>query len=518
MSGDSRGFVLSLDVGTTTLSCHLFNSACASVASSSQYVRLLYPKPGWVEINPDELFSDVLEVVNQTIKKANVSIADIKSFGIATQRATFITWKKDTGEPLHNFITWKDLRAAEFLKDLNSSWPTVMLRWSCYFLYLFTRIKKFGVGGKFKIECKHVTGRLLWIIANISEVSKALESDNLMFGTMDTWLIYKLTGGKTYVSDISNASCTGFYDPFDLGYGILAKLLKIPVNILPKVVDNDYEFGSTLKDFFGMPLRIGCVMGDQSSSMFGTCSFKTNDVKVTLGTGSFLNINTSGKLHPSLNGIYPIVGWKIKNEITFISEVSCNDAGSLIQWLLLNGFVQSPSETSEIASKVEDSNGVYFVPAFSGLGPPIGDEKAATGFIGITPTTKNAHMIRAVLESIVYQLVLAFELLKKERVGIYRSLRIDGGVSQNDFICQMLADLADISVERSGFADMTVRGVAYIAGLSSGVWKDETEFQVNSDLKRVFKPTTSLNEKEKYKTSFKQWILAVERFKFWYKM
>ncbi|KAG5891426.1 hypothetical protein JTB14_031492 [Gonioctena quinquepunctata] len=518
MSENSNCFILSLDVGTTTITCHIINSSAKTVGSARQNVRLLYPQPGWVEINPDVLFGDILEVCKHAIKNANIAVGDIQSLGISTQRATFVTWRKDTGKPLHNFITWKDLRAGELLKELNVSWPTTIFRWGCYFLYLFTRIKKFGLGSKFKVACNHVTGRLLWVISNIEEVRDALENDNLMFGTMDTWLIYKLTGGKTYVSDISNASCTGFYDPFDLGYGLIAKLYNIPVHILPEVVDNDFDFGSTEEEFFGLPISIGCVMGDQSSSMFGSCSFKKNDVKVTMGTGSFLNINTLRNVHPSLNGIYPIVGWRIKREITFLSEVSCNDAGSLIEWLLQNGFIKSPSESNEMAYKVEDNNGVYFIPAFSGLGPPVCDDQAASGFIGIKPTTKKEHMVRAVLESIVYRLVLAFELLVKERAGHYDYLKIDGGVSQNDFVCQMLADLANVTVERIGVSDMSVMGVAYVAGLSCGLWQSDSEFRYGCELSRIFKPTTSQKCKEECRASFKQWMLAVERFKFWYEI
>ncbi|CAH1164108.1 unnamed protein product [Phaedon cochleariae] len=517
MSGDSVGYILALDIGTTNLRCHVINSQAKSMGSSCRKVKLYYPQPGWVEIDPDELFSDILNIVHQAMNDANVAFTDIKSLGISTQRSTFITWKKNTGEHLHNFITWKDLRATDLLKDINNSWSTTMLKWGAYLIYLLTRNKKFGMGSKLKIANKHVSGRLLWVLTHLKNVQEALQSNNLMFGTVETWLIYKLTEGGTYVTDISNASATGFYDPFDLNWGIIAKLLKIPTHILPTVVSNDFDFGCVTEKLFGVPIKIGCTMADQSSSMFGSWSFNKNDVKITIGTGAFLDINTSDKIHPSLNNIYPLVGWKINNELTYMSEVSCNDAGCLVDWLQQSGIIENQYETSDMASKVEDSDGVYFIPAFSGSVPPFENENVAAGFIGIKPTTKREHLVRAVLESIVYQIIITLNILKKERKGDYDSMKIDGGMSNNDFVCQLLADLAAIPIYRMCSSDMSIMGVTYISGLSCGIWKNKDDLKDLLKLQKQFQPVKSQDLLKKYEKNFNHWILAVERFKSWNK-
>nr|CAH7718869.1 unnamed protein product [Callosobruchus chinensis] len=471
MIGDCGGYVAALDVGTTTVRCHILNSLAETIGAAHKKVTLHYPHPGWVEINPDEIFADVLQVIKTAVENANITFIQIKSLGISTQRATFITWKKDTGENLHNFITWKDLRAREYLKALNASWRMTFFRHAALLMYWLTGIKKFGMASKLKIMSSHVSGRLLWVLQNIQAVRDALESDNLMFGTFDTWLIYKLTGSCKYVTDISNASATGFYDPFDLNWGTVAKLLKIPIQCLPKVVESDFDFGNVEKTFFGTPIQIACVMADQSSSMFGSCCFADNDLKITLGTGAFLNVNTAGKIQPSLNGMYPLIGWQQGQDLVYMCEVPCPDAGSLIEWLQNADLVREASITSQLAASVEDNGGVFFIPAFSGLGPPLNNENAGTGFIGIKPTTKKEHMVRAVLESIAYRAVLCYDLLRKERNSKYHSIHIDGGVSNSNFICQLIADLSGLPIIRLESSEISVLGVAYLSGLKCGEYR-----------------------------------------------
>ncbi|XP_057669568.1 putative glycerol kinase 5 [Diorhabda carinulata] len=516
MSGDSKGFIAALDVGTTTIKCHIISSSARSVGYASYIVKLHYPHPGWVEIVPDELFQSVLKVILEAVQNANISVYQIKSIAISTQRCSFITWRKDNGEYLHNFITWMDLRASELIKRLNKSITTTALRWVAYFIYLGTFNKKYGMASKLQVRNNHVSGRLLWVFENVKSVKQALLENNLMFGTVDTWLIYKLTGGMSYVTDITNASSTGFYDPFILDWGIIAKALRIPTNFLPKVVENDYDFGETQKDLFGLPIKIGCVMADQQSSVVGTCSFFEDDLKLTMGTGAFLDVNTAKIIHPSLNGMYPLVGYKIGKELVYISEVPCTDAGSIIQWLLHCGLVDNPKVTSEMALSVGDAKGVFFIPAFSGLGPPINDDQAGTGFIGIKPLTKKEHLVRAVLESIVYQIVKTVDLLKREREGNYSSIKVDGGLSSNDFICQLLADLTDLQIIRLYMSDMAVMGVSFVAGLSCGFWTGKEDFQRHCDVSKTFLPSSDNEHKEKCRFNYNNWLSAVDRFKLWY--
>ncbi|CAG9765843.1 unnamed protein product [Ceutorhynchus assimilis] len=447
----------------------------------------------------------------------DLSIKQVNSLAISTQRGTFITWRKDTGVPLHNFITWKDLRAAELIKQINGSWKMMALRTGSFLLHFLTRITKLAVLSHLKFASSHVTIRLLWFLQNHPEVQKALQEQNLMFGTLDTWLIYKLTKGKFYVTDISNASATGMFDPFSLCWSFLPKIFKIPIDIFPMVVDNSYDFGEVTKDIFGEGIKIGAVMSDQSASMYGSCCFNKNDIKVTLGTGAFLNLNTAERIQGVSHGMYPLVGWKNENEVVYLAEVACSDAGSLMQWMLAIGLISNSEESSYIANSVKDNGGVYFIPAFSGLGPPINNESAATGFIGIKPTTNKAHMIRAVLESIAYKIAMAYDLLNSEcPTTSLMYIKADGGVSKNDFICQLLANLTNLNVKRSKF-EMATLGVAYFAGQSCGFWKSKEDILKIDRVEDVFKPTENQTLAKELRDNLENWQRAADRFTSWYK-
>jgi putative glycerol kinase 5 len=510
----SHSYIAALDVGTTTIRCIILDSSAQTVGSSRSTIKLIYPKPGFVEINPNQLWEQILEVVKNAISDANLSIESIKCLGISTQRATFLTWSRDTGEPFHNFITWKDIRAKKLCKDLNAS-PTVKLfRYAAYSLYLVTRSDRFLTGSRLKLASNHVTGRLLWTLQNIPELKSAISQNNVMFGTIDTWLLYKLTKGNLHVTDISNASATGFFDPFVFEWGSWAKVvLGIPESILPQVVPNDFDFGETAQEIFGTSLPIRCVMADQSSSMFASCCFNVDDIKVTLGTGAFLDVNTATKIHTSVTGIYPLIGWKISDNTVNIGEVACNDCGSFVQWLLSIGLISNPSEIYEMVTSVEDSDGVCFIPAFSGFGPPINDELAGSGFIGIKPTTTNKHLVRSVLEGIVYRVVLAYQTLKRERNREYSKIIVDGGVAKNDFVCQTLADLTGIIVERLDSTEMSVLGVGFLAGIKTGVWDGKADLNKLNKTEKSFKPKI---HSEMCMNQFSKWSNAIKRFTSWY--
>ncbi|XP_030756934.1 putative glycerol kinase 5 [Sitophilus oryzae] len=515
MSGDSTGYIAALDIGTTTLRCQIIDKNGDCIGSAFNKVKLYYPSPGSVEIHPDELYDNTISIIKDSIKDANVSIRQIKSLGIATQRATFITWRKSTGKPLHNFITWKDIRAWEFIKKVNKSWKIWLLRTGCQIIHLLTRQMKFNIVGNLKFTSTHVTLRLLWLLQNNEELQKALSSNDLMFGTVDTWLVYKLTGGRTYVTDISNASATGMYDPFSLCWSLIPKYLNIPQSILPTVVDNDYEFGYCSSDIFGVPIKIGAVMSDQSASMYGSCSFAENDLKITMGTGVFLDVNTGCNIKGGTEGTYPLVGWKNKEELVFLTEIPGSDAGSLVEWMLATGLISTADELNIMPTSVKNTSGVYFIPAFSGLGPPISNENAASGFIGIKPETRKEHMIRAVLESIVYKTILAYDLLRSQWKENFTYISANGGVSKNDFICQLLADLTDLPVKRLS-AEMSTLGVAFLAGLSGGLWHSKEELSKIDKTEKVFYPSKEKTRKTELLVELESWRRATDRFKSWY--
>ncbi|XP_015836816.1 putative glycerol kinase 5 isoform X2 [Tribolium castaneum] len=528
----SNDYVASLDIGTTTIRCTILNSLAQTVGSARStvsrnfafstnqkplQVKLIYPEPGFVEINPDQLWEQILEIIKNAVSDANLDIVNIKCLGISTQRSTFLTWDSQTGKPFHNFITWKDIRAKNLCKELNSSFLVKAFRCAAYSLYLVTRSNRFLIGSRLKFAANHATGRLLWVLQNNPVLKTAVSEHNAKFGTIDTWLLHKLTKNKLHVTDISNASATGFFDPFVFEWGSWAKvILGIPMEILPQVVPNDYDFGSTEEKIFGVSIPIRCIMADQSSSMFASSCFVPDDIKLTLGTGAFLDVNTAGEIHTSVTGIYPLVAWKIKNEVTCIGEVACNDCGSLIQWLLNIGLVTKPSDIYGMVTGVEDSDGVYFIPAFSGLGPPINDEKASSGFLGIKPTTTKNHLVRSVLEGITYRAVLAFQTLKKERNREYYKVTVDGGVSNNDFVCQLFADLTGIEVERLDSTEMSVLGVGFLAGIIAGVWKTNEEIKKFNKVQKLFSPTADHIYRKRCFEEFNKWRNAVERFKYWY--
>lgn len=325
------------------------------------------------------------------------------------------------------------------------------------------------MGGRFKLSSIQCTSRLLWVMQNIPEVREATDQRNLCFATIDTWLIHKLTGGAKFVSEISNASSTGLFDPFMMNWSDVSNfLVGTPKHIYPEVVDSDYNFGNTIPEIFGVPIQIGSIIADQQASMFGSSCFKPKDLKITIGTGSFININTHSQPVASAEGTYPLVAWTLNKVSTYLTEASCKDSGSLIQWAIDTGIASEVSEISAQAYSVQDSDGVFFIPAFSGLGPPLSDDKAATGFLGIKPTTTRNHMMRAILESIVYTIVAAYNMLYQQTSPELKEISIDGGVSNCDFVCQLLADILGQKIIRFSSHERTILGATFLAGLNTG--------------------------------------------------
>ncbi|XP_076257868.1 glycerol kinase 5 isoform X2 [Rhynchophorus ferrugineus] len=409
MSRDS--YVAALDIGTTTLRCQIIDRNGECVGSAFDKVKLHYPEVNSVEIDPNELWESIITIMKNSLIDANISAKQIKSVGISTQRATFITWSRKTGKPFHNFITWKDLRAWDYINKINRSWKTWFLRTGSFLVHLFTRQLKFNIVANLKFTSAH--------------------------------------------------------------------------------------------------------MSDQSASMYGSCSFKEDDLKITMGTGVFLNLNTAQCIRGGIHGTYPLVSWRVNNGLTYMTEASGSDCGSLVEWMLATGLISNPKELNIMPNTIRNSSGVYFIPAFSGLSPPISNENAATGFIGIKPDTKKEHMIRAVLESIVFKTVLVYDLLTSQCPSKFSCIKVDGGVSRNNFICQLLADLIQLPVKRLS-AEMAALGVAFVAGLSSGFWKDKGEILEIDKTEVVFQPNDDLDRRKELLFELEQWQKATDRFKSWY--
>ncbi|XP_021931415.1 putative glycerol kinase 5 isoform X2 [Zootermopsis nevadensis] len=418
-------YVLALDVGTTTARCFLLDQTTAVIGRASHEIKHQYPQIGHDEIEPEELWTKVVSVLREAVTVAGIKPHQIACIGISTQRSTFITWHRETGKPFHNFITWKDVRADGLVRQWNDSLKMKGLRMGAFCCHAISRSNRFLAGSVLKLMNSQVTLRLVWVLENVEELQKAVKCHDAMFGTIDTWLLYRLTGGRIHVTDVSNASATGFYDPFTMEWANWClRLFHIPSDILPEVWDTAADFGCITSDIVGAAIPICSVVADQAGSLFGSCCFEKGDVKITMGTGTFLNVNTGCKPQASLAGLYPQIGWRLGDEIVFVMEGASHDTGSLIKWAEQIGLLSDPSDSSDMANSVQDSNGLCFIPAFSGIQAPVNNFQAAAGFIGIKPTTNRQHMVRAILESIVFRMLQLYEALQREVKNKYTSIRV----------------------------------------------------------------------------------------------
>ncbi|XP_057594233.1 putative glycerol kinase 5 isoform X2 [Hippopotamus amphibius kiboko] len=477
--GRRAGFVLGLDVGSSVIRCHVYDRAARICGSSVQKVESLYPQAGWVEIDPDVLWLQFVAVIKESVKAARIEMNQIVGLGISTQRATFITWDKKTGKHFHNFISWQDLRAIELVKSWNSSLLMKLIHSSCRVLHFFTRSKRFLAASLFTFTTQHVSLRLAWILQNLTEVRKAIEEENCCFGTVDTWLLHKLTKGSEFATDFSNASTTGLFDPFEMCWSkFIASLLSIPLSVLPPVKDTSHNFGSVDEEIFGVPIPIVALVADQQSAMFGECCFQRGDVKLTMGTGTFLDINTGNNPQQSVGDLF-------------------TDA----------------AETEKMAKSLEDSEGVYFVPSFSGLQAPLNDPCACASFMGLKPSTNKYHLVRAILESIAFRNKQLYEVMQKEIHIPVRKVRADGGVCKNSFVMQMTSDLINETIDRPVHVDMSCVGAASLAGLAVGFWTDKEELKKLRQSEMVFKPQKRWQE---YEMNMGNWVKAVKRSMNWY--
>ncbi|XP_045440094.1 putative glycerol kinase 5 isoform X5 [Pipistrellus kuhlii] len=478
----------------------------------------------------------------------------IVGLGISTQRATFITWNKKTGNHFHNFISWQDLRAIELVKSWNSSLIMKLIHSSCRMLHFFTRSKRFLAASLFTFTTQHVSLRLAWILQNLVEVQNAIEEESCCFGTIDTWLLHKLTKGSEFATDFSNASTTGLFDPYEMCWSsFITSLLSIPLSLLPPVRDTSFNFGSVDEEIFGVPIPIMALVADQQAAMFGECCFQTGDVKLTMGTGTFLDINTGSYPQQNVGGFYPLIGWKIGQEVVCLAESNAGDTGTAIKWaqqldifcclfvFMFSDLFTDASETEKMAKSLEDSEGVYFVPCFSGLqGPsvpdstdmshhdliafswldlkqkaqaPLNDPCACASFMGLKPSTSKYHLVRAILESIAFRNKQLYEVMQKEIHIPVTNIRADGGVCKNSFVMQMTSDLINEKIDRPVHLDMSCLGAASLAGLAVGFWTDKEELKKLRQSETVFKPQKKWQE---YEMSMENWVKAVKRSMNWY--
>ena len=384
-------------------------------------------------------------------------------------------------------------------------------------LHFFTRNKRFLGASVISLTTQQVAPRLYWAMNNIEGAKDLMNKNELYFGTMDTWLLWKLTNGKLHATDYSNVCTTVLYDPFQLKYSdIILNLMGFSKTMLPEVRDTGGDFGSVDECHFGAPIPITAVISDQTSAMFAQGCWKPGDLKCTLGTGMFLAINTGHKPHASLTGYYPIIGWKIGSELTYLAEANFPSCGSVVEWGVKFGLYSEPSESKEIAESVEDSGGTCFVPAFDGIQVPYNDPRASAGIMGLTHNTRKEHMVRALLESLAYTFKQIYDVGVSEINLKNLRLCVDGGVSRNDFVMQLASELLGKELQRPKDVDMTVYGAVYMAGLSAGFWKDREEIRKFWKLDCKFEPTKEQKEREVALSRYTKWQQAVRRSLEWY--
>ena len=476
-------YIMSLDSGTTSNRCILFDHSGSICSVAQKEFTQIFPQPGWVEHDADEIFSTQLEVAKQALANVGATAADIAAIGITNQRETTVVWNKFTGKPIHNAIVWQCRRTAAYCDALREEGLVDTVR------------EKTGL----VIDPYFSGTKIRWILENVPGAREQAENGELLFGTVETWLIWKLTKGRIHVTDYSNASRTMLFNINTLRWDdeILTKL-EIPASMLPQPKPSSCVYGSTAAEFFGAPIPIAGAAGDQQAALFGQTCFEPGASKCTYGTGAFLLMNTGSKPILSRNGLVTTIAWGIGEEVTYALEGSIFIAGAAIQWLRDElRFIESAADSEYMAQKVRDTNGCYVVPAFTGLGAPYWDAYARGAIIGLTRGVNKYHIVRATLDSMTYQTNDVLSAMEADSGIKLAALKVDGGASANNYLVQTQSDISGAPVLRPQCVETTAMGAAYLAGLAVGYWNDLEEIRRNWAVDRNFSPKISPEEREK---------------------
>lgn len=488
-------YVMAIDAGTTSNRAIIFNKKGEILSVAQKEFIQHFPKPGWVEHDPTEIWSTQFGVCSEAIAKLGIDAEEIDSIGITNQRETTIVWEKATGKPVYNAIVWQCRRTADMADKLVKDGYREMIQ------------DKTGL----IVDAYFSATKIRWILDHIENGQERAENGELLFGTVDTWLIYNLTRGKVHVTDYSNASRTMIYNIKELKWDDeILEILNIPKCMLPEVKPSSYHYGNTFAGHFGGEIPITGIAGDQQAALFGQACYSAGEAKNTYGTGAFLLMNTGDKPVKSNNGLVTTIAWGLEEgKVSYALEGSIFVAGSAIQWLRDELRIVDTSIDSEyMATRVDDTDGCYVVPAFTGLGAPYWDQYARGTIVGITRGTSKYHIIRATLESLGYLTNDVLEAMVIDSGGELKQLKVDGGASANNFLMQFQADMIQTSVERPETLETTALGAAYLAGLNTGYWKDLEEIKLNRLVDKVFEPQISKEERDK---KDRNWQRAVER-------
>lgn len=490
--------ILALDQGTTSSRAILFNHEGEIVNVSQKDFEQIFPKPGWVEHNPNEIWSSQISVAAEVIAKTGINGKEIAAIGITNQRETTIVWDRETSEPIYNAIVWQDRRTAKYCDELKAQGHADMIK------------KKTGL----VLDAYFSGTKVKWILDNVPGAREKAEAGKLCFGTVDTWLIWKLTRGKMFMTDVSNASRTLLLNIHTLEWDDeLLELLTIPRAMLPAVKQSSEIYGTTCTTLFATEIPIAGVAGDQQSALFGQLCTKPGMAKNTYGTGCFMLMNTGDKLVYSNNNLLTTVAWKINGKTTYALEGSVFVGGAAVQWLRDGAkMIDSASDIEALAASVPDNGGVYFVPALTGLGAPYWDQYARGAIVGITRGTTNAHIARATLEGIAYQVYDLTKSMEADFGGKGTELRVDGGAAANNLMMQFQSDIFDFKVIRPKILETTALGAAYLAGLAVGYWDSVEDLQEQWSIDKEFTPEMPT---ENVDSLIKNWNKAVGRASNW---
>ena len=491
-------YVMAIDAGTTSNRAILFNKQGEICSVAQKEFTQIFPNPGWVEHDANEIWSTQLGVCVEAMSKIGATAEQIAAIGITNQRETTIVWDKNTGEPVYNAIVWQCRRTSEYCDSLAQKGLTDTFR------------KKTGL----IIDAYFSATKLRWILENVEGARDRAQKGDLLFGTVETWLIWKLTKGRVFVTDYSNASRTMLFNINTLQWDEdILKELDIPKCMLPEPVPNSRIYGYTDESYFGGNIPIAGAAGDQQAALFGQTCFEKGDAKNTYGTGCFLLMNTGDRPIYSDNGLVTTIAWGVGDKVTYALEGSIFVAGAAIQWLRDEmHLIDSAADSDYMARKVPDTNGCYVVPAFTGLGAPYWDQYARGAIVGLTRGVNKYHIIRATLESIAYSAYEVIGAMQADSGTVLTSLKVDGGASANDFLMQTQADIAQSPVKRPACIETTAMGAAYLAGLAVGYWKDKEDVLSNWKMDRQFMPQISEEERD---SRIKGWRKAVTRSNDW---
>ena len=493
-------YILSIDQGTTSSRAILFNKAGEIVHTSQKEFTQYFPKPGWVEHNANEIWGSVLAVIAGCLSESGISASQIAGIGITNQRETAVVWDKETGKPVYNAIVWQSRQTNDICEELKEKGYDDLVRSKTGLL-----IDAYFSGTKVK-----------WILDNVEGAREKANEGKLLFGTIDTWLIWKLSGGKAHVTDYSNASRTLMYNIYDLKWDEeLLEILDVPKSMLPEVRPSSEVYGETIEyHFFGQNIPIAGVAGDQQAALFGQACFETGMAKNTYGTGCFMLMNTGEKPVKSEQGLLTTLAWGIDGKVQYALEGSIFVAGSAIQWLRdgLRMF-KDAADSEAYCRRVDSTDGVYVVPAFVGLGTPYWDSDARGAVFGLTRGTTKDHFVRATVESLAYQTKAVLDAMEKDSGIALKTLRADGGAVKNNFLMEFQSDILNVPVEIPTINETTALGSAYLAGLAVGFWDSQEEIASQWAVKKSFEPSMEENVREELVKGWEKAVASTRTFK-----